>query len=532
MKNLHKKIEETFEEMMSIGEMLFGCIQTKRNKVQRKDESTYVSPPFHQFQYRVIDGQRRCITVPAAKLQETTKLVANGERFKTLMARYIALKTEATLNEGLKKKTPLLKSGICEVDEVLSELGNSRLDANGLPESLAALDTRLMVAVRSYVCRLLEKVYTHYGTPKLRGVHGKRSRQVLTEAGWIEFKENYIPRQESVLRRTLCLKGKTTPGAHAMAVRCGSLGGSFREGQESLLSLCGIGISVSSLRMMTLRFGEKCLKRQESPSSDVRCYYKKPAKGVKPVGHTLVAMLDGAAANCCKEDTKGVKGKNGEAKTRQIRVAVFSEYMWLDKKGRPVPFKDSFSYFISGKSIDEVTSILRKHGVARGSGTAPRMQCLADGEVALERAFEDAFPHAIFTNDFYHACEHANTLVKALGLEVEDAAREYRFIRGILYRLGAESLIRRVENRYQEKLEKSETARSELEYFRKRKDNMRYGQLRKEGYYIGTGHVEAAARVLVIRRCKQAGMRWRHQNAIFMSATHANYRSNRENYVG
>ena len=43
--------------------------------------------------------------------------------------------------------------------------------------------------------------------------------------------------------------------------------------------------------------------------------------------------------------------------------------------------------------------------------------------------------------------------------------------------------------------------------------NIRYGWLRKHGYYISSCHVEAAARVLVARRCKQAGMHWRHHNA-------------------
>jgi len=54
---------------------------------------------------------------------------------------------------------------------------------------------------------------------------------------------------------------------------------------------------------------------------------------------------------------------------------------------------------------------------------------------------------------------------------------------------------------------------------------MRYGWLRKNGYYIGSGHVEAAVRVLIVRRCKQAGMHWRHANAVFMAAIHARYRS-------
>jgi len=62
----------------------------------------------------------------------------------------------------------------------------------------------------------------------------------------------------------------------------------------------------------------------------------------------------------------------------------------------------------------------------------------------------------------------------------------------------------------------------------KRKYNMRYGWFRRNGYYIGSGHVEAAVRVLVVRRCKQAGMHWRHANAVRMAAIHAQFRSHRK----
>ena len=41
--------------------------------------------------------------------------------------------------------------------------------------------------------------------------------------------------------------------------------------------------------------------------------------------------------------------------------------------------------------------------IFRGSGTVPCVQCVADGEVALERAMRDALPFALFTNDFMHA---------------------------------------------------------------------------------------------------------------------------------
>ena len=50
----------------------------------------------------------------------------------------------------------------------------------------------------------------------------------------------------------------------------------------------------------------------------------------------------------------------------------------------------------------------------------------------------------------------------------------------------------------------------------------------KNGYYIGSGHVEAAVRVLIVRRCRRAGRHWRHTNAVSMAAIHARYRSHQK----
>ena len=72
--------------------------------------------------------------------------------------------------------------------------------------------------------------------------------------------------------------------------------------------------------------------------------------------------------------------------------------------------------------IGELTGQLKLQGVARGSGTVPRMQCVADGEEALEKALRDAFPFAVFTNDFMHASGYLNTCCQALG--IEDATKE------------------------------------------------------------------------------------------------------------
>jgi len=411
----------------------------------------------------------------------------------------------------------------------LRALESSPLSPEGVPEGANGLDALLLDAARKDLLAFLGKLFTLFGMRRADSCHSVRTVQILTTLGWTESSESYVPKRPSVLRPALGIKDKATTAARDAVERCGALCGSFREGADTLLRLTGIAVSVSKLRNMTLTFGEACVSDQKEPCPDTRQYAGTPAKAVTQVERTLFCMADGGSANCCKADTEGIPGKNGgEAGTRQIRVGILGEYEWLDKDGRPAPWLDSFSYFVSGETIDKFTSQLKRHGLARGSGTAPRMQCVADGEPALEDACRDAFPYALFTNDFAHASDHLHDCCLALGLEEGLASKEYRFCRGLLYRSGAESAVRRLRRLYQKSLDASPHALRNLLYLETRKENMRYGWLRKNGYYIGSGHVEAAIRVLVVRRCKQAGMHWRHVNAVSMSAIHAHYRSHQK----
>lgn len=382
-----------------------------------------------------------------------------------------------------------------------------------------------MEAARRDLLVFLGIFYSAFGTLARKGAHSVRPVSLLSVMGWVRAKERYVPGQKGILRTALGIREKATDGACEAVVRCGTLGGSFGEGTDTLHNLTGMDVSVSKLRAMTLSFGATCVESQKAPSPDVRNYTVNPPQAYQSVPHTLFCMADGGSANCCKADTADVEGKDGEAGTRQIRVGLFGEYAWLDSKGRPTPWKDSFSYFVSGEPIENFTPVLKLHGLARGSGTAPRMLCLCDGEPALEKAMRDAFPYATFANDFYHATEHLHDCCFALGLDKMEAEKEYRFCRGLLYRLGAKSVVKRIHQRYQKGLDASESASKDLNYLEKRMNNMRYGWLRKNGYYIGSGHIEAAIRVVVVRRCKQAGMHWRHVNAIRISAIHAHYRS-------
>ena len=361
------------------------------------------------------------------------------------------------------------------------------------------------------------------------GVNGIRTKQVLSRFGWCEVRFPYRVGSpgESDVFKAFGVERKMTPCASSVATRLAVTQGSFREAKDTLALLgCG-SISVSKLRKETLHAGETALAELRSPGKDIREYSDAELRtpdGARRVPRTLVVMADGTNPPCTKADTCGVRGKNTEqAKSRQLRVTSACEYVNVTDKGVPIPIEGSFSYGVTDLGIGELTSLIHEQAVSRGSGTVPRVQCVADGEEALEKAMRDALPFALFTNDFMHAAGYLNACCEKLG--IADAAREYRTCRGIMLRHGAGSAVDRIKRLYAGELESSAEARDALNYLDKRRDNMRYGWLRKHGYYISSCHIEAAARILVARRCKQAGMHWRHHNAACVCAIIAQLRS-------
>lgn len=410
---------------------------------------------------------------------------------------------------------------------MLRGLEDGPTDEADVPLALKDLDKALAEAADRDMRTLLSEVLSRIGGRRTVAAHGYRVRQILTCFGWIPVRYAYIRKAgASALLKAVGVVARSTAAARDRAVRCAALCGSFAEGRDTLRRLTGMVVSISKLRTMALAYGDECLQAQEAAAADVRSYPERtPKEDETQTVHTLFCMLDGTGVPCTQADTAGRQGKDGEAGTRQIRVALFGEYRWLDSKGRPLPFRGSFSYAVSGEEIGEVSSLVRKLGIARGCGKAPRMQCVADGEEAIENALRDAFPNAIFTNDFMHACSHLHTCCDNIGFTSEAVGKEYRFLKGLLYRCGATAVIKRLETRYPQALALSPAADKALDYLRKRQHNMAYGQLRKNGLFIASGHVEAAARVLVVRRCKQAGMHWRHNNAIRISSILARLRS-------
>ena len=361
------------------------------------------------------------------------------------------------------------------------------------------------------------------------GVHSWREGDLFTCMGWTRAEYPYYrdAGRREARWGAFGVERKMTKAASETVARLAATLGSFKEGRDTLARL-GLGnLSTSKMRAETLARGEVALQAQKSPAWDKRTYPKKlrkTPKGGRKVPRTLVILVDGTCVPATHADTRGRKGKNGgETGSRQLRVVVLYEYEALDAEGRPVPIPGSFSYAVLLCNALELKGFVKKVGEARGARTVPRVLCGTDGEEALERLLTEAFPQAVFFNDFMHAASYLSTACHAPG--IADPDREYKTCRGIMKRHGAGSAVDRLKRLYGKELAASAEAAAALEYLDKRRAHMNYGWLRQNGYYIGMSHVEAAARLLVARRCKQAGMHWRVENAARVCALLACFRS-------
>ena len=54
----------------------------------------------------------------------------------------------------------------------------------------------------------------------------------------------------------------------------------------------------------------------------------------------------------------------------------------------------------------------------------------------------------------------------------------------------------------------SEQAEREISYLKRNQEKMRYDRFRSQGFFVGSGVIEAGCRALIGQRLKQSGMHW------------------------
>jgi hypothetical protein len=210
-----------------------------------------------------------------------------------------------------------------------------------------------------------------------------------------------------------------------------------------------------------------------------------------------------------KEELEGRAGKqpDGSAKTRMAYLGcVFTQHK-RDEKGHPVRDYESTTYVSTFGPIEEFGPLLRQEAIRRGLALALQVVLLVDGAAGLANMGRLCFPGVIQIVDFYHAMEHAaKVLVALLGhKEHPDYKRRLGHWARQLLKDQVEELIAQTRKECAGKSQ-AQAVEKELGYFVSNVQRMQYGTFRRQGFFIGSGVVEAGCKTIIGSRCKQSGM--------------------------
>ena len=301
----------------------------------------------------------------------------------------------------------------------------------------------------------------------------------------------------------LGLEGGSTPALARLVCLEGADETSYQKAENHLRETGGIHVSGRQIQRLVQRVGEPAQRWQEREA-------QKPDPGSKAVPIMYVSG-DASGLPMRQEELEGRAGKqpDGSAKTRMVYLGCAFTQHKRDEEGHPVRDHDSTTYVSTFGSIEEFGPLLRQEALRRGLALAAQVVLLIDGAVGLANMGRLCFPTAIQIVDFYHALEHAGQVLAALLGSKEHPGYKARLRRWAkqLLKDQVEKLIAQTRQECAGKSQ-AQAVEKELGYFINNVARMQYGTFRRQGFFIGSGVVEAGCKSVVGARCKQSGMFW------------------------
>jgi hypothetical protein len=298
----------------------------------------------------------------------------------------------------------------------------------------------------------------------------------------------------------LGLEGAYTPALARLICLEGADQSSYQQAEEHLRETGGIEVSARQIQRVVQRVGSEAQAWQERSALPGGCE-----------APLLYISADATGVPMRREELEGRSGKqpDGTAKTRSAYLGcVFTQHR-RDEKGRPIRDYDSTTYVSTMHPLEDFGPLLRREAIRRGVGQAEQVVLLIDGAPGLENMGHLNFDGATQIVDFYHGAEHAGKVVETLLGSKEHPqykAQRSRWVRRLL-RNGVENLIEEARRECAGRPQ-AQAVEDELGYFVRNVARMKYGTFRRQGFFIGSGVIEAGCKTVIGSRCKQSGMFW------------------------
>lgn len=232
---------------------------------------------------------------------------------------------------------------------------------------------------------------------------------------------------------------------------------------------------------------------------------------------TLYVEIDGAAINTRIEDENGSTWKENK-----LAILFDDKDLYRRKDGsNKIISKEYVSYF---GSVDEFQKHLFSCAYAHDFQSYKNVVFISDGATWIRNMINEFYPNAIQILDLFHLKENISDYAKAI---FKDNDRKIKnFCERTLERIYNKefNLIFKELKKYQDVKLPSGVVNL-VSYIENNKSKMDYRLYESKGWFVGSGAIESANKIVVQRRLKQAGMRWGVLGAQFLLSLRAKFES-------
>jgi hypothetical protein len=275
---------------------------------------------------------------------------------------------------------------------------------------------------------------------------------------------------------------------------------SFSDASSMLKRALHVEINKETVREVTEGIGRLAFEADKEHAEDImNNMHKIPMQADKDkTSGTLYLMADGAAVNTRVEDANGSTWR--ENKTA---IAFTDKDMIKRKKGGNTIARKEYTAYIG--SAEEFKGHILNTAIRAGYGNIRDVVLIGDGAAWIRNLGEELFPDAVQILDLYHLKENIYSYAKHKFHHDEKAYVPWSEHVIDLVEKGNVSEVLRL-------LPVSETLPLGVvnlrTYLKNNLDKIKYPEYRAKGYFVGSGAIESANKVILQRRLKQAGMRW------------------------
>jgi hypothetical protein len=358
--------------------------------------------------------------------------------------------------------------------------------------------------------RLLENLLAQCPVPEPapqpgQRIYRERACQVLSILGPITLRRDYYhppgPKGGFPLDTALGLRDGCTPGAVRMFSRTVAQL-PFLESSQQLQELAGLKVEASRLQRLVGTVGPSV----QEP------LLRLPAPHPSPPPQFYIS-IDGTGVPMVRPELEGRAGRgpDGEARTREVKLAAFFTQTVTDEEGHPRRDSESTTYLASFVCSDEFGPLARRAALQRGMAQAGQLIYLGDGAAWVWEIARTCFASAIQILDYYHASQHVIALAQSVYSDAGSAQNWGVRWKALLYDSELDTVL--AEARQASANTLTADVQREVNYLENNRARMDYLSYRAKGWFIGSGVVEAGCKHVIGQRLKQSGMFWTQAGA-------------------